>query len=400
MFFMREELFKMTFFPMLMPLLQGIILLLIVMIGLRILATLLKNGHKRQVKTIEKDIYYRDIPCSGDIHIAYWLLYHFSNIKKDELSNGLFGAYLLSWYKNGYIDILPGTQKNSYTIDLKTGDWNQNYVERNIYSFLKDVAGNNNLLEKNEIRDYCSVDGNNLKLKYLFQQILNDVQKDLEENMYISIVHPKNYIFFRTGTKITLSEALRKEFQNLFGLKNFLSDFSNMEEKRHIEVHIWEEYLIFANILGIADKVKQQFKKYYPDFKMMNNLYDVSFDSTIVAHLDIMYKHLKIRLITNTIVFLLLAIIFITGGKIFTSISKWFPPVAMFPPVAIVLVVGWLFWLLRKYFINKKVKEMDGITHATIRNVELRYEKGYEIHRDIMKKSYSFSYVYVINGVH
>ena len=39
-----------------------------------------------------------------------------------------------------------------------------------------------------------------------------------------------------------------------------------MPEREYFEVEIWEEYLIFAQLLGIADKVEKQFKKLYPDF--------------------------------------------------------------------------------------------------------------------------------------
>ena len=45
-----------------------------------------------------------------------------------------------------------------------------------------------------------------------------------------------------------------------------------MEEKEHIDVKLWDEYLIFAELFGIADKVREEFKKLYPDMKEVNNL--------------------------------------------------------------------------------------------------------------------------------
>ena len=59
---------------------------------------------------------------------------------------------------------------------------------------------------------------------------------------------------------------------HLKGLKKFLLDFSLMPEKEYFEVHIWEEYLIFAQLLGIADKVEEQFSKLYPQFKEQTRL--------------------------------------------------------------------------------------------------------------------------------
>ncbi len=57
----------------------------------------------------------------------------------------------------------------------------KNYVENRIYNFLKNVAGNNNLLEKNEIRNYCNIDGHKFELKFLFKNIIKKEKKDLEE---------------------------------------------------------------------------------------------------------------------------------------------------------------------------------------------------------------------------
>jgi len=38
-----------------------------------------------------------------------------------------------------------------------------------------------------------------------------------------------------------------------------------MEDKEAIEVMLWEEYLMYAQIFGVADKVAKQFKKLYPE---------------------------------------------------------------------------------------------------------------------------------------
>lgn len=274
----------------------------------------LKNKNKSQINKIDKTIYYRDIPCYGSIDIAYWLLYNFSNLKVDELNNGLIGAYLLNWHKKGYIDI-KHTRKSelkngNYNIDLKEGKWEKNYVENRIYNFLKNVAGNNNVLEKNEIRNYCNIDGHNFELKSLFNNIIKEIQEDLEKRKYITVVPSKNYILFKTKDKITLSNEIVNEYQNLNGLRNFLSDYSNIEEKMHTEVQIWEDYLIFATLLGIADNVKKQFNKIYPSFNIVNTIFDVSFDNTIEGQLNSIYKSFKLQFFVLIVCVILVGLIF------------------------------------------------------------------------------------------
>ena len=357
----------------------------------------LKDGNKNQIKNIDKSIYYRDIPCFESIDLAYWLLYNFSNIKKNDLNNGLLGAYLLDWYKKGYIDIKSsqklGLKSNNYSIDLKDGNWAKGYVESSIYNFLKTVAGNNNILEKNEIRNYCSVDGKKFELEYMFKKILKITQEDLERQNLITVIKAKDYIFFKTQEKITLSNELVNEYQNLNGLKNFLLDYSNMEEKMHIEVNIWENYLIFANLLGIADKVKQQFNKIYPSFNAVNSIFDVSFDNTIEGHLNTVYKSFKWQFYVLVGSVLLVAIVFFGNGSFIKPILKLLP---------FAIIVGMLYWLLRKYLINKKVKEMDATTYAKITDVSVYYntERDLETNRNITTKNYSFTYEYSVNGVH
>ena len=51
----------------------------------------------------------------------------------------------------------------------------------------------------------------------------------------------------------------------LFQFKNFLSDFTIASEKEAPEVNLWGEYLVFAQLFGIADKVQEGLAKLYPD---------------------------------------------------------------------------------------------------------------------------------------
>ena len=77
-------------------------------------------------------------------------------------------------------------------------------------------------------------------------------------------------------TKIIKVKNVGKELQDdamhLKGLMKFLLDFSIMPEREYFEVHIWDEYLIFAELLGIAEKVEKQFSKVYPDFNKVSKL--------------------------------------------------------------------------------------------------------------------------------
>ena len=69
---------------------------------------------------------------------------------------------------------------------------------------------------------------------------------------------------YRRITK-KVTPQLRKEAEELAGLKRYLEDYSLIKEREAIEVHLFEEYLIYAQMMGIAKKVIKQFKDLYPE---------------------------------------------------------------------------------------------------------------------------------------
>ena len=64
---------------------------------------------------------------------------------------------------------------------------------------------------------------------------------------------------------LDLNEEGRSEAAKLLQFKNFLSDFTIASEKEAPEVNLWGEYLVFAQLFGIADKVQDGLAKLYPD---------------------------------------------------------------------------------------------------------------------------------------
>ena len=44
------------------------------------------------------------------------------------------------------------------------------------------------------------------------------------------------------------------------GLENFMKDFSIMNKRELPEVTLWEKYLVYATVLGVADKLEKTMK--------------------------------------------------------------------------------------------------------------------------------------------
>ena len=78
-----------------------------------------------------------------------------------------------------------------------------------------------------------------------------------------------------------MDDTLYEDSKKLLGLKLFLQEFSNINTKETLEVHIWDEYLMFAYLFGIADKVAKQIKSLYPELLEQNN---IDFDTIIIIN--------------------------------------------------------------------------------------------------------------------
>lgn len=219
----------------------------------------------RRLPADDKVEYYREIPCDKDLEVTYWVCYQYYVSADSVLKKGIVGAIFLKWFKEGKIAINKNQNKkiefkdNNYSIDLSKIEYGENEVENSLIAILKSAAGKNEILEPNELKNWCKYNYENMK--NWFDNILNYTERKLLGQGLIT----KGY---SDGIAVrNVSSKLKEDALKLKGLRRFLLDYSLISEKEYIEVQIWEEYLIFAQLLGVADKVQEQFSKLYPNFK-------------------------------------------------------------------------------------------------------------------------------------
>lgn len=68
------------------------------------------------------------------------------------------------------------------------------------------------------------------------------------------------------SAKMKLSEKGEYEYGVWQGLKKYLTEFSRMEEYGVPQLELWEEYLVYATMMGISGEVCKQLKMAYPQF--------------------------------------------------------------------------------------------------------------------------------------
>jgi len=226
-----------------------------------------------------KDVpYFRDIPCDKDIFKAYWIACQYGLVKQ---KTDFLGAILLKWLKNGNVESINISENiNSKKKFLKNNEKsiklvnqnNLNDTEKELYEMMLKAAGDG-VLESNEFTRWCKINYNKI-LKW-FNKVIDDVTMN-----YVSLgliteekkTFSKHYI---------VNDSLKIEADKMAGLKKFLNEFSNIKERESIEVNLWEEYLMYAQIFGIAKKVAKEFKKLYPDVITDEYYNDIIFIHTI-----------------------------------------------------------------------------------------------------------------------
>ena len=237
-----------------------------------------KNGYgyiNNKVINKKNTNFYRDIPCNKDIYYANTLTNLNKNIFNSYKETNIFGAIILKWVKEEKIKFITSTSgifnKETSSIDLTLNPSFDNPLEKELFDIMY-TASKDGILETKELEKWCK--NNYTKFFDLFKRI-NIVEIEKLKN--------SNHIYKRVNKdeckcKNVMDDTIYEDSSKLYGLKLYLDEFSSINTKEVMEVHLWDEYLMFAYIFGIADKVAKQLKNLYPEVLVNNN---IDFDTLI-----------------------------------------------------------------------------------------------------------------------
>ena len=205
----------------------------------------------RARRRASKDLlWYRDIPMDGNLQEANNVLNAYKYLHTDY--NNLMSACILKLINMGAITIetrpnMKGKMEQNFVIqELKDID-KQPVLMRKIYNIFKQAAGADTVLEPKELKQY-----------------MNSSQHQSITDSFINTLHTK--------TKISQYKDREDEVRQLFGLKKFLKEFTLLDERELKEVKLWKDYMIYATLFGIADKVIKEMKKINPEYFNMDQV--------------------------------------------------------------------------------------------------------------------------------
>ena len=198
-----------------------------------------------------KDLmWYRDIPLNGNLQEANNILNAYKYMHTDY--NNLMSACILKLIQMGAITIetrrnMKGEMEPNFVIhQLKDLD-NQPVLMRKIFKIFKQAAGSDTVLEAKELKQY---------MKSTCNQSITD--------SFINTLHTK--------TSISKYKDREEDVRQLFGLRKFLKEFTLLDERGVDEVKLWKDYMVYATLFGIADRVIKEMKKVNPEYFNMDQV--------------------------------------------------------------------------------------------------------------------------------
>lgn len=312
--------------------LKSIIVLWI--IGLVIILYKIYIKYDKEYKSKFDGKYYRDFPGTYGPEIVSYLMYK-------NINNESFGATVLELIRKKALVIdeistkskILKKDKKDYRLTKNKGNISEEITdtENIILNLLINTIGDSNSVLLSEVTDY-SKDYSSAKI---FMSEYNAWKKKsetkaIEENFYEDTLKAKligisyslivpiiSFISFCTDLSLGIFYLANiiavfaiiyfasinkrtikgnEDYARWNGLKNFLSDFGKFDDKEIPEVKIWEKYLVYATVFGIADKVQEQMKVKLQDFN-----YDTNTDFTFLYFNNWYFYHSLNNSLNNSI---------------------------------------------------------------------------------------------------
>lgn len=222
------------------------------------------TGKSREA--LNEEQYYREIPYTkGPMRDVHYLL---ETVGVGSFEN-YFSAYVLKWVKEGHIKHTTETKglvfkkdRDQFVLNTFKLDKSIDKLERRFFNIIVEAAGADGVLDENEIKAWSKKNHKTL------EKLKSDLNKDSKDHL-----HKQGYLYYEQvpflGMHATITKASTEGellFDHLVQFKNYLKDFSLLDERRITEVSLWEDLIIWASLYGIAEEVAKQLADFYPQF--------------------------------------------------------------------------------------------------------------------------------------
>ena len=228
--------------------------------------TKISKREKRKLLGVKlEDVdWYRDIPMDGDLLMADYVL---TRLGEKGSANNLPLAEILRMIYRGNLNVtseLNGAVNISFSENGANG---LGGAHKEFYMMLKEAAGSDSILQDKEFSRWASSHESKV------------YNWSLDSGTEGSSKFGAKGFKKRDG----FSQAGQVAARELMGLRKFLNDFTLINQRETIEAGLWKEYMVYAALFGIADKVAKQLKDIDPKFFERTFSYDYKTFSNVLT---------------------------------------------------------------------------------------------------------------------
>ena len=212
----------------------------------------------------------REIPYDGDILKNYYVIQNSSAVKSP--NNSVASAMILHMLQQGALQATRDLSTGKVDIHFNDkADFSKvDHTEESLWSMMYEASGDNHILEEKEFSKWA--EKHKGRLISWTTKVLSDGLDGLRAGKYY-------------GGISKFTAAGQAENRKIIGFKKFLEDTTLIKIRSTPEVTLWQKYLIFASLVGIADKVAKELKDIDP--VMFQQAYSMAYtDMTRVINLS------------------------------------------------------------------------------------------------------------------
>ena len=237
------------------------IVFLLILIGVSKVTKGAKSNPGKFKSTV-KDEYYREVPYDN----------HFINTQyftNSQVSDWI-SAFILKWVSEGRLEEQIEEVGLIFKRDKLALKINPNFhrldneLESKLWDMTIEAAGPDQILSEKEFNIYVKRNINE------FNNWTNSIESSSEiamiEEGYLEEFTRKVFKIFNRR-ELIISEKGQALGDNIIGFKNYLKDFSLVGEREVSHVKLWQELMVWAAYMGIAEEVYEQLKIVNPQIE-------------------------------------------------------------------------------------------------------------------------------------
>ncbi|WP_440897412.1 DUF2207 family protein [Amphibacillus sp. Q70] len=238
----------------------------------------------KQREKINEDKYYRKVPYrQGSITDIAYLLQAIGTGSMEDY----FNAFMLKWLKEERISITTEEagrfrKKDTTIIKLDPRESFYSEFENRFWQLIASAANSDGILYDDQLKKWARKNYKDI------QAIETDLPERSKEQLIkehaLEEVEAK-FMGGLTAKVVKGTERGENLFNQIVQFKNYLADFSLLDEREMKEVALWDDLLIWASLYGIAEQVAEQLEKFHPSY----------FEEAHITYTDIYMMHLLSR---------------------------------------------------------------------------------------------------------